>query len=54
MSEDQKFSYSIAFVAGRVYNIWWLTGLDFTHVNVDVSKKFVDSDPAIIFKFNYT
>lgn len=54
MSEDQRRSYSVAFVAGRVYNIWWLTGLDFTHVNVDVSQKFVDSDPAIIFKFNYT
>lgn len=54
MVDDRKRSYSIAFVAGRVYNIWWLTGLDFTHLNVDVSQKFVDSDPAIIFKFNYT
>ncbi|HRI35441.1 MAG TPA: hypothetical protein PLD02_16950 [Saprospiraceae bacterium] len=49
-----KKSYSVAFVAGRVYNIWWLTGLDFTHLNMDVSKFFLNTDPAIIFKFNYT
>jgi hypothetical protein len=52
--EAQKWSYSLPFVAGRTYNVWWLTGLDFTHLNVDVSKHFVDTDPGIIFKFNYT
>ncbi len=51
---DQKTAYAIAFIAGRIYNIWWLTGLDFTHLNMDVTRMFDDSDPAIIFKFNYT
>jgi hypothetical protein len=37
MSGDQRKAYSIAFAAGRIYNIWWLTGLDFTHLNIDVS-----------------
>ena len=50
----KKFSYSIPFIAGRIYNIWWLTGIDFSHVSLDLSKFFEDSDPAIIFKFNYT
>jgi hypothetical protein len=51
---ERKDSYSLAFVAGRVYNIWWLTGLDFDHVDIVVSTLFEDTDPAIIFKFNYT
>jgi hypothetical protein len=51
---DRKQAYSLAFVAGRVYNIWWLTGLDYDHLNIDVSTFFEDTDPAIIFKFNYT
>lgn len=34
---DRKRTYAIPFAAGRVYNIWWLTGLDFTHLNMDVS-----------------
>jgi len=25
-------SYSVAYIAGRTYNLWWLTGLDFTHL----------------------
>ncbi len=44
----------MAYIAGRTYNIWWLTGLDFTHLAMDISKLFKDTDPAIIFKFNYT
>lgn len=51
---DHKFAYSVAFVAGRIYNIWWLTGLDFSHLHIEISRFFEDSDPAIIFKFNYT
>ena len=49
-----KFTYSVPFVAGRIYNIWWQTGIDFLKVNIDVSSLTDDSDPAIIFKFNYT
>lgn len=47
-------AYAVAFIAGRTYNIWWLTGLDFIHLAMEVSTFFNDSDPAIIFKFNYT
>lgn len=51
---DKRESYAMPFVAGRVYNAWWYTGLDFTHMAIDISKLFQDSDKAIIFKFNYT
>lgn len=52
--KEKAGSYSMPFVTGRVYNVWWEDGLDFTHMAVDVSKLFTDSDNAIIFKFNYT
>ena len=42
------------FAVGRVYNAWWLTGIDFTHLAIDVSQLYEDTDPAILFKFNYT
>lgn len=37
-----------------MYNAWWLTGLDFTHLAIDISKNFQNSDQAIVIKFNYT
>lgn len=51
---DKRFGYALPFVTNRIYNIWWLTGLDFTHLALDVSQNFLDTDAAIIFKFNYT
>ena len=51
---EAEFTYSVPFVAGRMYNIWWHTGIDFEDLNIDVSSLTDDSDSAIIFKFNYT
>lgn len=51
---DKEKSYAMAYVTDRVYSVWWLTGIDFTHVAMDVSKRFQDSDRAIVFKFKYT
>lgn len=31
---DHKFAYSAAFAAGRIYNIWWFTGIDFTQLHI--------------------
>jgi hypothetical protein len=42
------------YVAGRIYQAWWLTGIDFTHAAIDVQRLTNDADEAIIFKFNYT
>lgn len=50
----KPFSYSFPYIGGRTYNVWFLTGLDFTHMSLDVSPLREDTDPAIIFKFNYT
>ena len=51
---NKKYAYALPYISGRIYNIWWLTGLDFSHLAIDISKFFVDQDPAIIFKFNHT
>ena len=51
---DKSDAWALPFVAGRIYNIWWLTGLDFTHLAIDISQTYEDADEAIIFKFNYT
>ena len=52
--KDKKFSWSMPYVAGNIYNIWWLTGIDFTHIAIELSPLYQDSEPAIIFRFNYT
>lgn len=51
---DAKKTYSLPFVSGRVYNLWWLTGLDFDHLTFESSRTLLDTDKGIVFKFNYT
>lgn len=47
-------TYALPFIAGKIYNIWWLTGLDFDHLTMFSSYTLTENDPAITFKFNYT
>lgn len=47
-------TYALPYIAGRIYNIWWLTGLDFDGLTMSSSRYLKVSDPAILFKFNYT
>lgn len=51
---DKGKSYSLPYVTGSMYNIWWLTGLDFTHMSIFGSKYMTDAEPAVIFRVNYT
>ena len=37
---DKENAWSMPFVSGRIYNAWWLTGLDFTHLAIDISQRF--------------
>ena len=50
---DTKKTWAMWFVAGRVYNAWWHSGQDFTHLNIR-KLNFARDEPAIVFKFNYT
>lgn len=47
-------TYALPYITGRVYNIWWLTGLDFDHLQMYSSRYLTDADDGILFKFNYT
>ena len=47
-------TYSMFFIPGRIYNIWWHTGLDFKSLSLKIGTLTDDSEPGIIFKFNYT
>lgn len=47
------YQYSLPFVTNRTYAIWW-ESIDFNNLAIDISPLFDDSDPGIIFKFNFT
>ena len=53
-SHHNKKTYALPYIAGSIYNIWWLTGLDFDQLTLSSSRALKDTDPAVIFKFNYT
>ena len=52
--EEQKQVWGLPFITGKVYNIWWGTGIDFEHLSVFTSPRFDPADDGIVFKFNYT
>jgi hypothetical protein len=52
--KEQKETYSFPFIAGSTYNVWWASGLDWTHLAINVNYPYIQSGPAVIFKFNYT
>ena len=47
-------SYTMYYIAGTIYNIWWHSGLDFKRLTLDAGGLYDDQAPAVIFKFNYT
>lgn len=47
-------TYAMPYIAGRLYNIWWLTGLDFDSLSMTSSLYMKPTDPAVRFRFNYT
>ena len=49
----KPFAYSLPYICGRTYSLWFQTGLDFDHMAIDVTNKFEDTDDAIIFRINY-
>jgi len=51
---NDKKSWALPYLAGRLYNLWWLTGLDFTYLKMHSSRYLKESDLAVRFKFNYT
>lgn len=51
---ENKFSFALPYVTNRTYNIWWKSGIDFTHLSMQNSQLFTPTDSGILFKFKYT
>lgn len=51
---EKKYTWALPFITGRIYNIWWGTGIDFTYLDTFTSPSFLDTEKGIIFKFNYS
>ena len=57
LKDPKKFrpkTWSLPFITGITYNIWWGTGIDFSHMSIFTTPLFTAEDKGIIFKFNYT
>ena len=51
-SKDKANAYALPFITGMTYQIWWGTGIDFTHLSIVTTPNFPATDKGIIFKFN--
>ena len=47
-------TWVLPFLTGTTYNIWWGTGIDFSHMSIFASPLFTPTDKGIVFNFNYT
>jgi hypothetical protein len=52
--DEIKKTWSMPYVTGRIYHIWWGIGIDFMNMSISTTSIFNPSDLGIIFKFNYT
>lgn len=34
-SKDEKYAWALPFIAGKIYNIWWGSGVDWTHMAIE-------------------
>jgi len=51
---EQMNTWSLPFVSGYTYSVFWSTGLDWTSLTVNPSFYFRSTDDAFILRFNYT
>jgi hypothetical protein len=52
--KEKPQAWSLPFVTGNIYQIWWGSGLDFSHLAISTSTFYSPSDAGVVFKFNYT
>lgn len=52
--KELKGAWGLPFITGKIYNIWWGTGIDFSHLAAVSTDRFTAVDDGIVFKFNYT
>jgi hypothetical protein len=51
---EKQQAWSLPYLTGKTYDVWWGSGLDFTHLSILTTPLFNPQDDGIIFKFRYT
>lgn len=52
--KEKPFTWALPYITGKTYQVWWASGIDFTHMSLFTSSNWNTADQGIIFKFNYT
>lgn len=52
--KEKPQSWSLPYITGQTYQVWWGSGIDFSHMSAVSSRTYSPSDAGVIFKFNYT
>jgi len=52
--KEKTNAWSLPYLTGNTYNVWWGSGLDFSHIAIFTTPLYNAQDSGIIFKFNYT
>lgn len=51
---EKQNSWSLPFITGMTYQIWWTDNLDFNHLSLTTTPLYSEKEPGVIFKFPYT
>lgn len=51
---EKPFSYSLPYVTGSVYQVWWGGGLDYSHLSISTTPIYTANDLGIVFKIPFT
>ena len=53
-SKEKGNAWSLPYLTGNIYNVWWGVGLDFSHLSLFTTPLYNEQEDGVIFKFNYT
>lgn len=51
---EKPFSFSLPYVTGNVYQVWWGGGMDYNHLSITTTPIYSANDLGIVFKIPYS
>jgi hypothetical protein len=51
---EKPQSWSLPYIAGMIYQIWWSNNADFNHISLTTTPMYGSNEPGVVFKFPYT
>lgn len=51
---EKPQSWSLPFITGMAYQIWWSNNADFNHLSLTTTPMYGPDEPGVVFKFPYT